>query len=387
MDGIAVAQGGAAGGRADESRALTGLRGVGAFLVMLHHFHHYLALDLHVTMLSGLLRKGYLGVDLFFVLSGFLMAMVYGPWFATSFETPHRTSLGQHLRATVVFLMRRVARVWPLHAVIIGLLVAEWMIAGQPVSLRLVAANLGMIQAWGISAEINPPAWSISTEIAAYLLFPLLAPVVLRWRWGVVLGVAAAVMAIALCMRFAPPVGPMRRGWMDIYFNYSALPLLRCLAGFVVGMVAWRLGHAGAVRRVVATLWTGPTALLLMIVLMLGRVNDLLIYPLLPIIVLGFHFGRGRLWAAFTRGPIYRVGVLSYAIYLVHVVLLLHFPLNWAPLGVELIAYLATVAVAAEAGHWLVEQPGRRLIRRWGEAILALAWPGALLQRGPGYPI
>ncbi len=369
MDGIAVAQ-------QDESRALTGLRGVGAVMVMLHHFHLHLALDLHITMLAGLLRKGYLGVDLFFVLSGFVMAMVYGRWFTPA--APAR------MRAYATFLVRRLARLWPLHAAIIGILLTDVVWSGQQVSWRQLLLNLSMTQAWGFGGEFNPPAWSISTELLAYLMFPLLAAVLLRWRWGPALGVLAAAGAIAICMHFAPPLGLMRRGRLDIYFNYSPLPFLRCLAGFMVGMVAWRLGRLPVVQRAAATRWTGPLALALMIALMLGRVNDLLIYPLLPIIVLGFHHGHGPVWSAFAAGTLYRVGVLSYAVYLVHVVLLMRFPLGWAPLAVELVAYILTVALTAQAAHWLIERPGRRLVRRWGEALLARAWRGALLQRGPG---
>ena len=369
MDGIAVA-------RQDESRALTGLRGVGAVLVMLHHFHQHLALDLHFPMLGGVLRKGYLGVDLFFVLSGFVMAMVYGPWFAGG--QPGRG------RAYCVFLLRRAARLWPLHAVVIGLIVAYSMYDGNQVSVRWVMANLALVQGWGFSSEINPPAWSISTEVLAYLLFPLLAPALLRWRWGVVLGLLGAAAAIALCMHLAPPVGLVRRGRLDIYFNYSLLPLLRCFAGVLVGMAAWRLGRTGLVQRVAAMPWTGPLAVAAMIGLMVGRVNDLLIYLLLPVIVLGLHYGRGPGWALFARGPVYRLGVLSYAIYLVHVALLSRFSFDWAPMGVELSVYLLEVALAATVAHWLIERPGRHLLRSWGEAILARTWGRPLLQRGPG---
>ena len=369
MDGITLA-------RQDESRALTGLRGVGALLVMLHHFHQHLALDVHIPLLGGLLQKGYLGVDLFFVLSGFVMAMVYGPWF-----TQAKPGRGQ---AYCVFLLRRVARLWPLHAAIIGLVVAGWAYDRSHISTRWVAANLALIQGWGFSAEINPPAWSISTEMLAYLLFPLLAPTLLQWRWGAVLGLVAAAAAIAVCMHLAPPVGLMRRGPMDIYFNYSLLPVLRCLAGVLVGMTAWRLGQSGMIQRTTALPWLGPLALATVIALMLGRVNDLLIYPILPIVVLGMHHGRGPVWTAFAHGPLYRVGVLSYAIYLVHVILLSAFPFGWAPLGVELAVYLLEVAAAATLAHWLIERPGRHLVRAWGEAALARTWSRPLLQRGQG---
>ncbi len=366
-----------------ESRALTGLRGIGAVLVLLHHFFLHLPPDLHESWFAGLLLKGYLGVDLFFVLSGFVMAMVYGPWFAGA-------GSGRG-RRFAVFLVRRVARLWPLHAAVILAIVGPLLWSGGSISPRLVAINLAMLQAWGSSAEINSPAWSISTELLAYLLFPLLVPVVLRSRYGMVAGLLFTVAALALCMELAPPIGPVRRGPLDIYFNYSVLPLLRCLAGFVLGMVTWRAGQMARIRLLADRMagWAGPLALALMLALMLGRVHDLLIYPLLPVIVLGLHVGRGALWARFAAGPVYQLGVLSYAIYLVHVVLLRYVPLGWGPRPLELAAYCAVVLAVALLAHHAVERPGRRLLRGWGEALLARALPrpGASappLQGGPG---
>ena len=237
-----------------ESRGLTGLRGIGALLVMAHHFYLHLALDLHVPMLQGMLRKGYLGVDLFFVLSGFVLSMVYGPWFDGSRP--------RSLRLVLTFLARRVARLWPLHAgILIALLsLGVWADSVHPTP-RLILANFMMIQAWGVSAEINPPAWSISTEFLAYILFPALAAFILRGRSGLWLGLFCVAAAIAVCMLLAPSVGPLRRGRLDIYYNYSLLPFARCLAGFVLGMIAWRLGGLAPVRRVFATSWAGPLAL------------------------------------------------------------------------------------------------------------------------------
>ncbi len=369
---------------AAESRALTGLRGVGAMLVLLHHYFLHLPPDLRAPWFGGLLLKGYLGVDLFFVLSGFVMAMVYGPWFAAAGSG--------RWRCFAVFLVRRVARLWPLHAAVIAAIVAPLLLSGGSISARLVAINLAMLQAWGVSAEINSPAWSISTELLAYLLFPLLVPVVLHSRHGAVAGLLFTVAALALCVALALPIGPVRRGPLDIYFNYSVLPVLRCLAGFVLGMVAWRAGQMPGLRQLMdrGAGWVGPGALALMLASMLGRVHDLLIYPLLPVIVLGLHAGRGPLWAGFATGPVYRLGVMSYAIYLVHVVLLRLVPLGWGPFPLELAAYFAVVLAVALLAHHGVELPGRRLLRGWGEALLARALPRPAaaaappLQGGPG---
>ena len=345
-----------------ESRALTGLRGVGALLVLLHHFFLSPALHHHPPRLNGLVLKGYLGVDLFFVLSGFVMAMVYGAWFPA--EAAGR------MRRGGLFLVRRAARLWPLHAVVLGVIVGVALHAGEQPSPRTVMANFAMIQGWGISGEINVPAWSVSTEIIAYFLFPLLAGPLLRGRGGIWLGLAGIAVLLGAMLALAPPVGDARRGPLDIHYNYSVLPVLRCLAGFTLGMLTWRLGTIDAVRRAAASAVVGPLALALMLLVMLAKGHDLLIYPLLPLIVLGFHFGHGPAWRVLAAGPLHRLGVLSYAVYLVHYTLLGWLPFGWGPVWAELLAFLlATMGVAALA-HLAVELPARRFIRTAGTAVL-----------------
>ena len=332
-----------------ESRALTGLRGLAAFMVVSHHLYLKIGSGSPLLGLHWLLQRGYLGVDLFFVLSGFVLSMTYGAWFDGS----RTRSIGSYLR----FMSRRVARLWPLHAMVLCLIVLLERGVGVAVSVNALVANLAMIQAWGVSGEINPPAWSVSTEFLAYTLFPVLTLLALRGRlrpWLCALGI---VLALAVCMRFAPPMGLARRGQLDLYFNYSVLPVLRCLAGFLLGMLAWRVGLIPWVQRLASWPALGPAALAALMALMVTRTNDLMSYGLLPLVVLGMHYGRGPVQRALGADPLHRLGVLSFAIYLVHVALLARMPFGWAPLEVELAAYLLLTLAAAAAAYTLIEEP------------------------------
>jgi len=76
------------------SRALTGLRGVAALVIVLHHVMLRLP-----DVAAGPARQGYLAVDLFFVLSGFVMALGYGTWFGAR----------QSLHEYGLFMGRRIA--------------------------------------------------------------------------------------------------------------------------------------------------------------------------------------------------------------------------------------------------------------------------------------
>jgi peptidoglycan/LPS O-acetylase OafA/YrhL len=150
-----------------EIKPLTGIRGVAAFLVMLYHYAT-------TPTFSGFhlaeLRKGYLCVDLFFVLSGFILALRYGDRFK---RTLSRSSYA-------AFLQARIARLYPAYVVITLLYYAKWVfnISGTnatPYRLQDFVANALFVQSWGFPARpIIGDSWSVSVECFAYLAFPLL---------------------------------------------------------------------------------------------------------------------------------------------------------------------------------------------------------------------
>src|SRR5262249_48688850 len=140
--------------------------------------------------------RGYLGVDFFFVLSGFIITHVYLANLA------HPTAA-----ATRVFLWHRFVRIYPVHvAVLAGLMVllAIGRVAGIPLnnpedwSSADLLWNLTLLHAWGFvdHPSWNVPSWSISAEWFAYLLFPLLAPA-LMWLSDRSTALLAAVAALA----------------------------------------------------------------------------------------------------------------------------------------------------------------------------------------------
>jgi peptidoglycan/LPS O-acetylase OafA/YrhL len=175
------------------------------------------------------LGKGYLAVDLFFVLSGFVI------WY--NYAVRIRSGGWGEARA---FLWRRFARVWPLHGAVLAgfagfallLALTGRDTAGYP--WAELPLHILLVQNWGLLPELawNHPAWSISTELAAYLLFPAL---VAAWRWEklpswALLGIAAA-LALAIHALFA------LHGEATLGARIEQLGLWRCLAGFAMGMV------------------------------------------------------------------------------------------------------------------------------------------------------
>ncbi len=168
--------------------SLTPLRGIAALWVVIYHYTTQCFPNLDVSAHTAFIHKGYLAVDMFFMLSGFVMTHVYCRAFTES-VTKHYGS----------FLMARIARVYPLHLLVLILFVvtavaSRWHGATPLEALRHVPlhgsesvdaffANIFMLQGLNAGAlSWNYPSWSISVEFMAYLLFPFALPLIGRHR-------------------------------------------------------------------------------------------------------------------------------------------------------------------------------------------------------------
>jgi len=163
---------------------LTGVRFVAAAWVMLYHFQVPLAtLGLLVPVVHEFLRVGRLGVDLFFALSGFIITHTY------------LTRLGPKLTwpGSRHFLWLRLARIYPVHFVMLNVagiaVFLQAKVAGESVDrvwFNVVdyLKQVLLIHEWGGDPQRgwNFPAWSLSMEWLAYLLFPLLVLALFRFH-------------------------------------------------------------------------------------------------------------------------------------------------------------------------------------------------------------
>jgi peptidoglycan/LPS O-acetylase OafA/YrhL len=201
-----------------EIRALTGARGMAALLVVIYHF--YPSDQMVPAALGHIIGKGYLWVDLFFVLSGFVLALNYAHLFAGAWG----------LRQWGDFLLRRLGRIYPLYIVLtlatlivtvalFGRISGEGLPPGTAVlahPLRDITANVLLVQSWGIARSVNGPGWSISTEWAAYILFPLLAALALFSRtWLAFLTMAGACLLIGAASWLNATDGAFHAGALD----------------------------------------------------------------------------------------------------------------------------------------------------------------------------
>jgi len=347
--------------------ALDSLRGICAVLVVM--FHMPIASHWRDW---GLVQHGYLFVDYFFVLSGFVIAHAYGGRLTA-------------MRDAGRFMVRRLGRVWPLHVLMLAAFIALeiarviWPLDsvtpfGRDRSVEAILTNLLLVQAWDLHPYLtwNGPAWTLSAEVACYLIFAglvLVAPH--RFRGiGAVLALAGAVIVVACAPR-----------WMNTTYDF-AVP--RAVYGFFLGCVlqgVWtripRLkGHAATGLEIAAVVaicvfigWaTGPVTVGVTVIF-LG-------------VVWVFAGEDGALSRVLDRPALVTLGRWSFSIYMIHmfvltVMLIVARKLDWMPNGRRIdfgsvwindgfaIGMFGLILLLALAAHRLVETPAQRLIDRW----------------------
>lgn len=295
-----------------EITSLTGLRGIAATMVMFYHFNASHLLPGFATTMMG---HGYLMVDLFLILSGFIIAMTYGERFTQTVSIENYR----------IFLLRRIARIYPLYVlttISAGILITTSWMDHWPGPAVLVSAliNLTMLQSIFHVPSLDTPGWSVSAEWVANLLFPFIALVCLRRSWWLV-ALLAIFSLITLPILVQLPVlidEPKRAGLLDIWNYGTVYPAVRCLADFVLGVVCFRVWQVNGVKQVFSYYWIAPLLTCLIVVLMAVKGADVWIVWLFPLFILALIPNTNWIARFMSSKPIYTLGELSYAIYLIH---------------------------------------------------------------------
>ncbi len=340
--------------------ALTGLRAVAAVWVVLFHYRDdLLALVPALAPLDTFMRAGYLGVDLFFPLSGFVLAYTYADRLG-SFSC----------QGSRDFIRNRFARVWPVHVLTLNLDLAIAALVGtlgvgvdgHRRTPQAYVENLAMVHTWfNDRPSFNAPAWSISSEWFAYLLAPLLFVAAVRVRRaGPALLLAAASYAamLAVFATMALPNG-----------NLEHMFYVRILGEFVGGMLlclAWVRGGARLGRLVVVL----PATLLVLALVPAASAGHYWAAPALGLGVAALAASSGPLTAALSWPVVVAAGEASYALYMTHLLVqpFVHALRVWAQgswwaSAVVVAGLVVTLAGIAWGVHTLVEGPARRRLQ------------------------
>jgi len=283
---------------APELPALTSLRGIAALVVVLFH-SSFLAFNYAGGGPPWIWRRGYLAVDLFFLLSGFILTHVYG-----------RRVAGKKSWNTIGrFFWARFCRIYPASLFTAAIFVLQYATgrlpfpSGVSFKAQLIATLLLMQVPWLDEVVINGPSWSISAECYAYLLFPFVVPTIcrLRARTAATIGVTVLI-AIAIS------------GSQTQVFGWAALG--RALPEFAVGVFAYRCYS----ERLFWNVWERDIALIAIVLMLilswLVDAPDGAIVILLLALLLASVCNSGRMAGILNARPLRWLGEVSYSVYI-----------------------------------------------------------------------
>ena len=393
--------------------ALTGIRALAAFWVFLRHFRTEIVDALGPGPVTQLVvhvaSAGYLGVDLFFILSGFILTYTHLSTMTTGFGW--RTAVG--------FLWLRLARVWPLTAFVLMLFGAYFLFqalsSGDPAFLaqadpgRLIM-HLTLLNGWfPAPLDWNGVDWSVSAEWMAYLTFAV--GVVALARFAAVASRRVMITVIVLLMLPVVIVGASMQDDTiflfanDSYVTAAGVLPIRVLGEFWIGavlsLVLSRYLGTQANPQTLRPFERLPLATLsavaVVAVLLAVAYNDPqpfmragqqefrhgidMIAPAESIVVLPFFVLLIAFLAICPRDPLSRVlatrpflvaGRASFAFYLVHPLVIGAGLAAASFLNAESGSLLLVVGIGTAAAAWasawilwrFIEEPARRLLRR-----------------------
>lgn len=346
------------------------LRGFAALSVCLYHTGFMFASGIH------LLPGGYLCVDIFFLLSGFVIARTYDP----------RIAAGMTVGA---FCIQRLARLYPLFlattlagfAVVIARLYGEMHVFdGQRAFLTLVG-NLflvpNFIYPYGIDSlfPFNGATWSIFFEFYVNMLFFLLWPLLNTRRLAVIVGASLVLLAVAAARARSLDIGDKTADLL------AAVP--RVFFSFFLGVLISRLPLGGARYGGIWPLFLGLGAVLAAICVRGFAAASLVwlwdvvaVVFVFPAIVVAF--ARARLFGYRARVAGF-AGNISYSVYLLQTPMIVIYSglpqIFWGEKIATMVPwagaiFLPAVVAAAYAVWRYFEVPAKHAVRQWHASVL-----------------
>lgn len=349
---------------------LTGLRFVAALYVFIFHIHIRWPITSN-NFVSNIIGQGAVGMSLFFILSGFVLAYRYA---------------GQSFTVSE-YLKNRFARIYPIYAVaalitlpwlgfdIIGVSITDTLKAICKVFL-IVTSNIFLVQAWFpqfFGYWNDGGSWSISVEAFCYLMLPLMLPYLLRasteklfltiaicWVWAILPGISATL--------FDAPTNPV----------FYSMPVFR-LPEFLVGVCSFLLIRRGFIYQHGVLAQIIVTFLFLLYLGFIGSRmaiyvgHNWIVIPVVAFMIFSLSNNKGIISLILSSRIFVWLGKISYCFYsfqafiillmiTYHAKLVETIPILSNNIVLMAVSFLVLVAMSA-AGYYLIEEPTRKFIR------------------------
>ena len=376
--------------RQDDLPALTGLRGIAALLIVVGDFWSQLrpkSAPAHVSLLWPVLG---MGMAIFFTLSGYVIALSYGRW---NWEARPLLNLCR-------LLLYRFARLYPaylLFALVILLRSPTLRDPGTPGAAANVFDHLLLLQSWfpfKYDGQMVPQdrfnvAWSLSTEWSLYLLFGVGAAMFARSRrnWIVLASVFFVALAGLMTMLWVAtavmlPPGWSETEWQTWLFNISPMGILLL---FGIGVASHRTSLILSDQAKVVASNTGAVILVALYLLLIASTpswtyGHSIAFAMALALLMAGSSSQPRQPAVEPAGHrVCRHTVYSYSLYLFHLFVIPIFLV--APFAhiepwwfANFAAAIAFAILLAAGIYYVVEVPGRRILRRAADRLLPVVW-------------
>lgn len=349
-------------------KSLTGLRFVFAVFLFIHHFDIFQDLNVEgYWNVMNFFKEGYVAVDFFFILSGFVISYSY----FSRVESGKISGMN--------FLANRIFKLWPVH--ILLWVLAVYLYSGKEyfwsnVTSKQFAAGLFLLQSfipdmaytfWG-----NSLSWSVSTELFFYVAFIMLVRLRSSERKCLFAGILGVVLLNSLFLGNETPIA----SWL-----YYVNPVFR-LVDFLAGMLLcewWEKSNYRPATARSATLLEVGSILVMLVFICLHSMDGVgydpktqTIYYLIPclLVIYAFSFDKGYISKILSKKLFQVLGGCSFALYMVHQIVLFIVKQSFYTRIVDvksmwfygLLALLLSIILGVFL-HYAIEEPANRFLR------------------------
>ncbi|WP_396127088.1 acyltransferase family protein [Empedobacter stercoris] len=302
----------------DEIKSLTGLRGIAAFYVMIYHYFHTYLINFYekepnilIYYLRNFISQGYLAVDLFFMLSSYVLCLRYANEFSEKVNFVNYK----------YYMFKRFKRIYPLYIFSLLFIICIF----NNFNIYDFIIDITFLQAYfdTIIRGVNVPSWSLSIEWSIYLILPFL---IYYWnkiklKYHFVFALISLVL-LYQCQYLDKYVIDYKN-WSfyileaneKINIHIGPLALFRAIVAYYFGFLIFK-----SINKSNILLFTSSTILIL--IELIFNVNDILIIIPLAIFIHGLIFNKTLISRLLSSKILNYLGQISFSLYLFHIIIL-----------------------------------------------------------------
>ena len=348
-----------------EIKSLTGIRGLAALYVAFYHFLEPFNKTTQYNV-RNFLKHGYNSVDMFFILSGFVMTLSSKKLF-DGVITRHNYML---------FMKRRFARIYPIYLVL-TLITFALVFKFREINRLLI--NLLLLQILPTFKSIVGPSWSLSAEWLAYLCFPFFVMFVYKYSsrtWDVICWILSFSLLLFVSLNNSNFLNgfqklPHLNGSLDRFLGFSAI--LRCFSEYLMGIAIYKIFTKYKIKYFKYYHYTALPSFFLIIILLFLPNNDIVLVFLFCVLIFSLSTDTGVIAQLLSSAPIYFLGEISYSLYLIHAILvradknlykrLLIYDIQYLNV-INVVIFFIALILFSYIGYKFVEIPSRNFLRK-----------------------